>query len=1010
MERFIENPKFPIREINEKSEKEKGAARPPYWEMVFYWTRKPLIGARGVIAGCLLPYDIDLERFKNAIALNEKTPHRESPKIRNDWKKYFEGKKLLDPFAGFGSIPLEGLRLGLDVTAVELLPTTYVFLKAVLEYPKKFGKTLIKDVEKWGNWITERLKEDEDIKELYDEDIAVYIGTWEIKCPHCGKFTPAIGNYWLARVKDSKGYKRLAYMKPEFNGESVNIKVIDLNAIFGSVENAKVDTKNNTIVFVGDNYIEKVKKAVEKGILKEGDFVIDGNKVVFKVPSANIESRRSQLTCLCCGNIIKYADEEGRHYIDRKKGNNEFYVKFALKKYHSGDENYARQRLLVKVKIKERDLTFEPCIEEDNNKLLIAKQKINELLSNGDVDIPTESVAPWGSKGMGGDIKTITWGLTTWDKHFNPRQLLTLIKIVKLIREVGKKVEEEKINEGWDKDKAFEYAEAIATYLSMAMLKYADYSSISTRWNSSLIMANTLSTRGIAMVWNYFEISPFAKWTGSWRQGIEYTIPKSLEYLTDAISPKQKTLTEIIKSNSINIIQGDATSLNLNEKFDIIVTDPPYADDVPYTELSDFYYVWLKRALSDVENNKLIPRFHKDAFFKKIGKKYKEIKTQWQEFAKKEVSENAGRFMNEENKKELAKKHFENLFSQAFISMRNHLKDDGILVTYYAHTNPESWANLLEAGWKRAKLTITRALPLTTESKQNIVSRGKLSLDTSIIAIWKKKTLKDKTLISTLIPKLREKGRETAELLIKHGQHDLDLLYGVMAGILEEITQYNEIVSPEGKLTTKDILDKYVYPLTIYSIIDAISKEKEGALKITTKPALFYTTYKILFGSKTLGSGDLILLNISTGIDAKKAVEYNLIKEESKGFVLNSPDLIKELNEKYLYQFLIEKDINPTNPEIKTSIDILHLLEYYAFAYAIDAFKSKLEELKSKYPTETEEAINIAKLINKYYASVFKEIYAGKKDSEIDKLLQKDKIYEIYLIRRLVRFLEGKAF
>ena len=72
MMRFIENPKFPIREINEKSEKEKGAARPPYWEMVFYWTRKPLIGARGVIAGSLLPYDIDVERFKNLINLNEK--------------------------------------------------------------------------------------------------------------------------------------------------------------------------------------------------------------------------------------------------------------------------------------------------------------------------------------------------------------------------------------------------------------------------------------------------------------------------------------------------------------------------------------------------------------------------------------------------------------------------------------------------------------------------------------------------------------------------------------------------------------------------------------------------------------------------------------------------------------------------------------------------------------------------------------------------------------------------
>ncbi|WP_367883162.1 hypothetical protein [Thermococcus peptonophilus] len=116
----------------------------------------------------------------------KRLPHRVNPKIPPEWEKYFRGgKKLLDPFAGFGSIPLEGLRLGLDVTAVELLPTTYVFLKAVLDYPKKFGKPpLVKDVERWSNWITEQLKNDPpEIRELYDDDVAVYIGTWEVKCP-----------------------------------------------------------------------------------------------------------------------------------------------------------------------------------------------------------------------------------------------------------------------------------------------------------------------------------------------------------------------------------------------------------------------------------------------------------------------------------------------------------------------------------------------------------------------------------------------------------------------------------------------------------------------------------------------------------------------------------------------------------------------------------------------------------------------------------------------------------
>jgi putative DNA methylase len=114
----------------------------------------------------LLPEDISIEAFKNIVRLNAKrTPHREKP-IIDEFEDYFKGKKLLDPFAGFGSIPLEAMRLGLDVTAVDLLPTAYIFLKAVLEYPAKYGEKLIDDVKYWGNWVTERLREDEDIKEL----------------------------------------------------------------------------------------------------------------------------------------------------------------------------------------------------------------------------------------------------------------------------------------------------------------------------------------------------------------------------------------------------------------------------------------------------------------------------------------------------------------------------------------------------------------------------------------------------------------------------------------------------------------------------------------------------------------------------------------------------------------------------------------------------------------------------------------------------------------------------
>jgi putative DNA methylase len=296
--RFIESVNFPFSVISEASAVEKGPGRPPHWEMVFWWTRKPLISARAIIAGCLLPEKTSVGEFLYGIGVRRKgkradgrivfdgAPHRVKPRYR------FEGVRLLDPFAGFGSIPLEGLRLGLDVTAVELLPVAYVFLKAVLEYPAKYGERLVRDVEKWGRWVTERLREDPLIRELYEDDVAVYIGSWEVKCPHCGRWTPLVGNWWLARVKAGEGYARLAWMEPVVEGGEVKIKVVDLNKALGD-------------------------RAVE-GARVSGLRVTAGGKE-FRVPESNIEARREKAVCLLCHQPIMQIDPQtGRHYAETK--------------------------------------------------------------------------------------------------------------------------------------------------------------------------------------------------------------------------------------------------------------------------------------------------------------------------------------------------------------------------------------------------------------------------------------------------------------------------------------------------------------------------------------------------------------------------------------------------------------------------------------------------------------------------------------------------------------------
>ena len=162
------------------------------------------------------------------------------------WREKLQKLSPIDPMAGYGNIPLEAIRLGYgEVYAWDLLPVARLLLRAVTEiplWPAKNGlaRQFLKDLEEAGGKIVEELRNDPDIKELYDPDVAAYIGTWEVKCPYCGKYTPLIGNWWLARVRQGNKYKALAYMKPVKEGDTIRIQVVDLTS--------KIQGRNNVQV------------------------------------------------------------------------------------------------------------------------------------------------------------------------------------------------------------------------------------------------------------------------------------------------------------------------------------------------------------------------------------------------------------------------------------------------------------------------------------------------------------------------------------------------------------------------------------------------------------------------------------------------------------------------------------------------------------------------------------------------------------------------------------------
>jgi len=955
---FLESLHFPATQVSEESAREKtGGGRPEFWEMVFWWTRKPLISARSIITAALLDENTSISDFYRIIRLDsEKIPHRENPRIPQNLKEKFSKIKLLDPFAGFGSIPLEAIRLGIgEVVAVEFLPTAYIFLKAVLEIPKwavdkGIHTKLIEDIKRWGEWILEKLREDPDIKELYDLDTVVYIGTWEVKCPFCNKYTPLIGNYWLARVKEESGkYERLVWMEPTIINDRIELKVIDLNKRLElKVIPAKVT--ENTVEVRGTSY---------------------------KVPEANIDARSSLAKCLHCNRIMPGKGDQWYVKQTLREWNDKF------EKYLNGEisleelkQSRARPKILVKVKIINRDLEFESATTEDNEKFWKALEKLKAMW--GDPDIPIESLPPYGSRGMGGDLKTIIWGLDKWYKHFNPRQLLALIKLVKLIREASRGVEEEKVWEGWSREDAYKYAEAVTTYLAIALVKYVDHNTLCTCWHPVLlIIAHTLSMRGIAMMWNWTDENPLIRFTGSWIRTVE-NILEGLSYLVSAVSGSP---------SRVRVLLDDATVLGKlrDEKFDLIVTDPPYRDDVPYAELSDFYYVWLKRGLSNVEDNILKPRFYPEAFFECIDERcisFTEVRTQWERFSPLEISVNLGRaeFFRKVSGVDVGSdRDFMEKLSRAFRRMVNLLDDNGVIITYYAHTDPSAWEALIEAGWRRAGLRVTAAYVIATESEQRVTARGKVALDSSVVVVWRKGTGNVGLVHDVERKALEESLRKVGDAIkLREVSLDINLFLRSLSAVLSTFTSYSKLVPEVG---TNELVKK-AFSLGLKGLVEGVYRyaglERPLDPYASTYLALKLITRTIVEDSRSRRRTEVSLkrgrvdrtfaslLGVFSGVNVDNLILSKILARGKEDLELLEPEpesLTESAIKRALEVLLQEKGLDPSRTQtFRTSVDFLHYLELKTIQLTSEQFKKLVEELQIKNPRVLE-GIDLAKAL-----------------------------------------------
>ncbi|MCW3136237.1 MAG: hypothetical protein N2V77_04790 [Canidatus Methanoxibalbensis ujae] len=376
-------------------------------------------------------------------------------KAREDVLKVNGGNlRILDCFAGGGSIPLEALRLGCETHAVEYNPVAVLILKCTLEYPQKYGKPmgrnwdflsgrnpLLEYVKKWGNWVLKEAKKE--IGRFYpsDEDGSIpvgYIWARTIPCqnPACGAEIPLMRQFWLAKRR-----KRVA-LYPYVDGKEVKFKII------------------------GDGY-EKMPAGFD--------------------PSKGTVSR-AIATCPVCGYT---ADANTTRKLFQKGKAGQRMVAVVL---HKLGENGKRYRLAT-----EKDLE----VFRDAEKYL--EEKRERLREEWGIDPVPDEELPL----MSGTFNVPIYGMTKWGDLFNSRQKLALITFTEKVRLSYQKM----IEEGYDR----EYAKAVVSYLGLGVNRLATYLANLVRWRGDALSFERIFDRqALGMVWDYGEVNPFSDSRGCW--------------------------------------------------------------------------------------------------------------------------------------------------------------------------------------------------------------------------------------------------------------------------------------------------------------------------------------------------------------------------------------------------------------------------------------------------------------------------------------------------------------
>ncbi len=518
------------------------------------------------------------------------------------------------------------------------------------------------------------------------------------------------------------------------------------------------------------------------------------------------------------------------------------------------------------------------------------------------------------------NIWCVGYGLTRFSQLFSQRQLLAMITLSDLVKEISIDVLKDAKNSNLPNDEAQKYAKTITTFLALAVDRCADFNNSLCRWSpSNQKPMNLFGRQVIPMVWDFAEANILGESVGGWHTCSEY-VADCIEVLTAG------------SKHLGNARQIDAAT-GANGIHDLLVsTDPPYYDNISYAALSDFFYVWLRRSAGalypDLFSTLLVPKMP-------------------------ELTAAPERYEGNKNK---AKEHFESGFRKAFTSLRDKLDSRFPLTIYYAFKQDDEdsgeiddlideqsvdlttgWETLLEA-LISSGFQITATWPVRASQKWRMVSMGTNALASYIVLACRPRTaIAKQTDRRSFVAELKNE----LPLALKHLQQGniapVDFAQAAIGPGMAIYSRYNGILESSGKLmSVRSALG------LINQILSEVLSEHEDDFDADTRWALAWFEQ---FGFAAGEFGDAEILS--------KAKANSINGLEQTGIIASKGGKVRLLRPDEL-----PKNWKPSTDKLPTVWEMTHhLLRIYFHERAGDATSA---DLLRKFGTNRDVARDLA--------------------------------------------------